>query len=223
MPKFIDCEQGGAEWFAARCGRITGSRLMDVMAYLKSGAPAQKRQDYILEIAAERLTGLTKDRYKSPAMQWGTDHESEARCAYEMAADDLVVPVGFAVHPELDFTGASPDGIIGEQGILEIKCPETTTHLQYIRDGVVPEEYRAQMTWEMVCCEREWGDFVSYDPRMLDEDLRLFVVRYPLDCALARKIEAEVWKFNQEVNETIASLRKPRALNDQLRGSIALA
>lgn len=234
MPNIIECKQGSPEWRALRTGRITGSKLMDVMAFSsqkgKEHAELKKRADYRADIVAERLTGLAEDEgYVSPEMKWGVEHELEARFAYETVCDDLVIPVGFAIHPEMDFTGASPDALIGEGGILEIKCAKSTTHLGYLKAGVVPEEYRAQMTWEMVCCERTWGDFASYDPRMLDKDLRLFVVRYELDRDLARKIEAAVWVFNQEVEADIKSLKdrrwgisSGRKLDDQLRASLAV-
>lgn len=227
MPNIYEMEQGSPEWHAIRCGRITGSRLMDVMAFSsqkgKEHVELKKRADYREDLAAERLTGKTEDEgFVSSEMRWGREHESEARAAYELSADELVIPVGFAVHPALEFAGASPDSLVGEEGILEIKCPKTTTHLRYLKAGVVPEEYRAQMTWEMVCCERTWGDFVSYDPRMLDEELRVFKVRYHLDLVLARQIENAVRQFNDEVEEEIRCVRAPRNLTDRLRASIAL-
>lgn len=223
MAKLIDCDQGSAEWFQARCGRITGSRLTDVMAYLKSGKGEMKcRADYRMDLVAERLTGLTEDQFCSREMKWGTSHEEDARVAYEMAMDTLVQPVGFAVHPTMDYSGASADSLLEADGILEIKCPKTTTHLAYRMAGVVPEEYQPQMLWEMVCCECEWGHFVSYDPR-LPADLRLFVVRFDYDEKRVAAMEAEVRKFNDEINDVIEKLRNPTSQVDQWKKALAVA
>ena len=209
--RFVDVEQGDPAWLKLRCGLITGSRISDVLAYkktVKAGVQEEMaiRANYRMDLVAGRLTGLSPSKFVNSSMQWGTDHEPEARAIYELAQDVMVDRIGFAIHPTLDFSGASPDGLMGD-GILEIKCPETTTHLRWMLEGVVPEEHRPQMTWEMVCCEATWGHFVSYDPR-LPEELRMFVVEYKLDAEFADLIEREVIKFNAEIEATIAKLRE---------------
>lgn len=209
--RFVDVEQGDPVWLKLRCGLITGSRIKDVLAYkktVKNGVAEETaaRTDYRMDLVAGRLTGLSPTKFVNTAMQWGTDHEPEARALYEMRQDCMVDRIGFAIHPTLDFSGSSPDGLMGD-GILEIKCPETTTHLRWLMDGVVPEEHRAQMTWEMVCCEATWGHFVSYDPR-LPADLQMFVLEYKFDAEFADRITQEVIKFNGEIEATIAKLKE---------------
>ena len=214
MPKIIDCEQGSAEWLQARCGRITASRLSDVTAYLKSGKGEMKaRADYRMDLVAERLTGLTEPYYVSPEMKWGTKHEPMARALYEVATGAEVDQIGFALHPVYDFAGASPDALVGSDGGLEIKCPKTTTHLAYMMAGEVPEEYRPQMYWNMVCCERLWWDFVSYCPKdpidderlMLPDHLRLFVKRLYADQDKFSEIEEAA---TATIEEAVALVKK---------------
>jgi hypothetical protein len=226
MP-IVDCIQQSPEWLASRCGRVTGSRMADVMSYLKKGGESQARKDYRAELVCEILTGLTAEHYVSPAMQWGMDNELLARAAYEMERDVIVEDVGFAIHPKILRCGASPDGLIGSDGVLEIKCPNTATHIEYICAGLPPEEYRWQMFAEMACCERKWADFVSYDPR-LPKDLRLFIVRLEWHDELIKQMEAEVEKFLAETDEVIAMLKTaeptkgiPPSLEAQLQRSVA--
>jgi putative phage-type endonuclease len=208
MPKFIFCEQPSKEWFDARCGRITGSRICDVNNYLKSGKEGADRRNYRTEIICERLTGLVDENFVSQYMNAGTEREPYARSAYEQLRDVMVdTDVGFAIHPALAYSGASPDGLVGNDGLLEIKCPKTTTHITWMEAGIVPEEHREQMYWTMMCCEREWCDFVSYDPRMIDPKLGLFIARLPYDESIAEALQSEVVKFNAEVEATIARLK----------------
>jgi hypothetical protein len=169
-----------------------------MMATLKRGGEAASRRDYRAELIAERLTGRAEDHYVSKEMKFGTEQEPFARTAYEIKTENTVDQVGFIFHPWLDFTGASPDGLIGQDGGLELKCPKTTTHLAYMMAGTVPEDYQCQMLWNMACAEREWWDFASYDPR-LPEKLRIFIVRMPRDEARIGEIEREVLKLNSEV------------------------
>jgi putative phage-type endonuclease len=196
--RLVDCEQNSAEWISARRGRITASRMCDTMARLKRGGEAARRRDYRAELIAERLTGRPEGHYVSKEMQFGTEQEPFARTAYEIKTQNTVDQVGFIFHPRLDFTGASPDGLIEQDGGLELKCPKTTTHLAYMMAGTVPEEYQDQILWNMACAEREWWDFASYDPR-LPEKIRLFIVRMPRDEARIGEIEREVLKLNSEV------------------------
>lgn len=168
-------------WLRNRIGRIPGSRIVDVCSYLviksRAGEPSAKRNSLRMDLIAERLTGRAKDHYVSPQMEHGTDTESEAVMFYERALRTMCAPVGFVLHPKYDFTGSSPDALVGTEGVLEVKCPDTTTHLEYIQAGVVPEQYLPQIAWEMACTERKWADFVSYDPRIQDQRLRFFYRR----------------------------------------------
>jgi putative phage-type endonuclease len=197
--RFVDCEQNSAKWILARTGRITASRICDVMATLKRGGEAASRRDYRAELIAERLTGQVENRYVSKEMRYGSEQEPFARTAYEIRTANMVDQVGFVFHPRLDFSGASPDGLIHEDGGLELKCPKTTTHLAYVAAGTVPKEYEDQMLWNMACTEREWWDFVSFDPR-LPEKLRLFIVRMPRDEARMGEIEREAMRLNHEID-----------------------
>jgi putative phage-type endonuclease len=196
--RIVDCEQNSAEWVSARTGRITASRMCDMMTRLKRGGEAACRREYRAELIAERLTGRAEGHYVSKEMQVGTEQEPFARTAYEIKTQNIVDQVGFIFHPRLDFTGASPDGLIEQDGGLELKCPKTTTHLAYMMAGTVPEEYQDQILWNMACAERKWWDFASYDPR-LPEKIRLFIVRMPRDEARIGEIEQEVLKLNSEV------------------------
>jgi YqaJ-like viral recombinase domain len=179
--------------------------MCDLMATLKRGGEAASRRDYRAELIAERLTGKTEDRYLSKEMQFGIEQEPFARTAYEIRTENIVDPVGFIFHPRLDFSGASPDGLIGQDGGLELKCPKTTTHLAYMVAGTVPEEHQHQMLWNMACAEREWWDFASFDPR-LPEKLRLFIVRMPRDEARIGEIEREVLILNSEIQSVCVQL-----------------
>lgn len=201
----IDVEQGSAEWLQMRIGCVTGSRMSDVMAKLKrKEGEAQCRQDYKSEIVCEALTGRAADHYVSPAMEWGMENEIFARNAYEVEVG-TIEPVGFALHATIKRFGASPDGLVGHSGLVEFKCANTATHIDYIIKGVVPAEYHWQMLAEMACSERDWCDFVSYDPR-LPKRLQLFVRRFERDDARIAEMEVEVEKFLAEVDEVIAKL-----------------
>jgi len=199
-----DIEQKSPEWFAIRCGKATGSRIADIVAKTKTGYGAS-RANYAAQLVAERLTGKPAESFSNAAMQWGTDTEPMAREAYEMSRGGYVEEVGFLIHPSIPMTGASPDGLIGEDGMLEIKCPNTATHIEYLLGKVVPNKYKPQMTWQMLCAGRKWCDFVSFDPRM-PERHQLFCVRYEFDHPYAAELETEVEKFLDEVAETVAKL-----------------
>lgn len=202
----IDCIQGSAEWLAARCGKITASRMADVLSVLKKGGEGADRRNYRIELIAERLSGRYEDHYVSPEMAWGSEFEEMARAAYEIQTGTMADTAGFVLHPCFDFAGASPDALIGDDGGLEIKCPKTTTHIRWMMAGTVPEEHQPQMLWNMACCERAWWDFVSFDPR-LPEGLKTFIVRLPRDEARIAEMECEVERFNEEVEAAIAALR----------------
>jgi len=201
-----DIEQGTDEWFAVRCGKVTASRVADVIATTKSGYSAS-RANYEAQLICEILTGKPAESYSNAAMQWGTETEPLARAQYELKTGEMVNQVGFVVHPMIEQAGASPDGLVGSEGLIEIKCPNTSTHLDTLLAQKVPSKYITQMTWQMVCTGRKWCDFVSYDPR-LPENLQLFVQRIELDEDYAKKLQNEVVMFLVEVNEKVEKLRK---------------
>lgn len=205
--RVVNCQQGSAQWLDVRRGKITASRIADVMDRLKKGGEGASRRNYRTELLAERLSGRSEEHYVSPEMDWGSEFEPHARAAYEIANDVMVDTVGFILHSKMDFAGASPDGLVGSDGGLEIKCPKTTTHLKWLQAGTVPEEHQAQCLWNMACAERSWWDFMSYDPRM-PEGLRIFIVRMDRDEARISEIEHEVERFNEEVEFTVSRLRK---------------
>ena len=204
--KVINCKQGTPEWYEARTGRVTASRIKDVIARLKRGdEEAANRKNYRVELVCEILTGNMADHYTSPAMEWGIANETFARASYEIANNCMVEQIGFVIHPTLDRAGASPDGLVGEDGLLEIKCPNTATHIDYILADKVPAEYEPQIMWQLACTGRKWCDFVSYDPR-LPEYLQLFTRRMTRDDARIAEIEKEVQQFLIEVDSLILSL-----------------
>jgi putative phage-type endonuclease len=209
-------------WLRNRVGRIPGSRIADVCSYLviksRAGESSAKRNNYKMELIAERLTGRAKDHYVSPAMEHGTATENDARLYYEGALRVMCEPVSFVLHPKYDFTGCSPDSLVAAEGVLEIKCPETTTHLEYVEGGRIPDEYLPQIAWELVCTERKWADFVSYDPRIQDDLLRFFYRRIGRDEfewkvgerlltgeAVLDYFTSEVIKLNAEIEYFFAS------------------
>lgn len=204
-----DLEQGSPEWLAARVGRVTASRIADVMAKGKGGE-AQTRLNYKWQLVAEVMTGQSQeDRFFSQAMAWGVEQEPFARAAYEIQTGGLVENVGLVAHPSIPRCAASPDGLVGLDGLLEIKCPKTPTHLEYMEKGAIPGHYQLQMLWQMACTGRQWVDFATFDPR-LPEELQLFVMRFPRDQARIDAIEAEVQKIWNEIDEIIETLRKRR-------------
>ena len=201
-------KQGSSEWFQARAGSCTGSHAADILAMLKNGKGEQKcRADYRLKLATEILTGIPQmDGYLSPAMEWGTEQEPFARAAYEMRTGAVVDAVGFVTHPTIARMGGSPDGLIGEDGGIEIKCPQSITHLRWMLDGQVPDDHQPQMFFYMAVTGRKWIDFVSFDPR-LPEPLQMFVERLERDETRIAEIEAAVVAFNAEVDGVIGQLK----------------
>lgn len=197
-------EQGSDAWKQARLGKATASRIADIIAKTKSG-PSASRANYLAQLVAERLTGAVAESYSNAAMQWGTEKEPEARAAYEFYRGAVVMPVGFVPHPSVEMTGASPDGLVGDDGLIEIKCPNTATHIETLLGGCVPGKYVTQMQWQMACTGRAWCDFVSFDPRM-PEDMRMFVSRVQRDGKLIGTLETEVAAFLAEVSDTVRRL-----------------
>jgi putative phage-type endonuclease len=199
-------EQRSPEWFAARLGKVTASRVADVIAKTKTGYSAS-RDNYMAQLVCERMTGVQGESYTNTAMQWGTDQEPLARAAYEAAQDVLVDETGFVIHPRISEAGASPDGLVGMFGLIEIKCPNTATHIETILSDKVPGKYFTQMQWQMACTERQWCDFVSYDPRMPD-GLQLFVQRVDVDPDYIKTLETDVIAFLCELETKIKNLNE---------------
>lgn len=197
--------QGSEEWFAARAGKVTASRVADVMARTKTGWGAG-RANYMAELLCERLTGQVAERFTNAAMQWGTDTEPQARAAYEFMTGRDVTEIGFVDHPTIAMSGASPDGLVSDDGLVEIKCPNTATHLETLLSEAVPGKYRIQMLWQIACTGREWCDFVSFDPR-LPADLQLWTTRITPADGEIEAMEAAVIEFQRELDEKIAALR----------------
>ena len=187
--------QGTQEWKQLRAGKVTASRVADVIAKTKSGYSAS-RANYMTELVIERF-GVLNDSFTNDAMQWGTEQEPFARVEYEKRNLVTVDQIDFVPHPSIEMAGASPDGIVGD-GLLEIKAPNSKTHFEYLLAGVVPEKYKAQMAWQMACTGAQWVDFVSYDPRV-PEGLQYFQIRYERDNNYIADLEAEVIKFLEEV------------------------
>lgn len=198
-------EQRSPEWFQARLGKVTASRIADVCARTKSGWGAG-RKNYMAELLAERLTGERVEGFTNAAMQWGTDQEPEARIAYEFYRDATVIETGFVPHPTIGDCGASPDGLVGDDGLVEIKCPNTSTHVDTLLGASMPEKYFLQIQWQIACTGRQWCDFVSFDPR-LPESMRLFVDRVKRDDAAIEAIEKDVIGFLNELRDTVHRLR----------------
>ncbi len=197
--------QGSPEWHALRCGKVTASRVSDVIAKTKSGWGAS-RANYAAELIAERLTGVAAEGFTNATMQWGTDQEANARVAYEFMQDATVEQVAFVVHPSIADAGASPDGLVEETGLVEIKCPNTATHIDTLIKQEIPTKYVTQMMWQMACTGRQWCDFVSYDPR-LPESMQLFVKRVARNEDMITDLEDAVRLFLEtEVDAKVSAL-----------------
>lgn len=198
-------EQRTDEWFAARIGKVTASKVADVVAKVKSGAYSASRDSYMAQLVIERITGKPTEFNASASMQWGTEQEPFARAAYEAATGVMVDEVGFITHPSIPDAGASPDGLVGTDGLVEIKCPNTATHIETLIDAVVPAKYIAQMQWQMACTGRKWCDFVSFDSRM-PAKAQLWIKRVERDDVLINTMEAEVSKFLGELHVKVGKL-----------------
>jgi putative phage-type endonuclease len=198
-------EQRTPDWHAARLGKATSSRIADVIARTKTGY-STSRANYAAQLVCERLTGVAAESYTNAAMAWGVEKEPEARRLYAFEYDCDVRKVGFLDHPRVKMSGASPDGLVGEDGLLEVKCPITATHIDTVLGRTIPAKYAAQIQWQLAVTSRLWCDFVSYDPR-LPADLRLFVRRVDRDEQVIGELEREVSGFLAEVDATLAKLR----------------
>jgi putative phage-type endonuclease len=201
--KVITAEQGSEAWLIARAGRITASMISNVLAKPETAA----YRDYQAQIVAELLTGKPQGSdFTNAAMEFGTENEPFARSAYEVSTGFTVDEVGLVLHPTIDRAGASPDGLVGGDGLVEIKCPKVATHLSYICAGVVPTKYKNQMLFQMICAERAWCDFVSFRPD-LPEHLQLFVIRFQRDEAKIKELTTAVNAFLVQVDEMLKKLK----------------
>lgn len=200
----LDVDQRSDEWIKIRLGKVTASRIADLTAKTKSGWSAS-RANYMAELLSERLTGEPRDTFVNAAMQWGTDMEPQARRVYEFMEGVEVQEVGFAPHPTISMSGASPDGLVGDHGLVEIKCPNTATHIETLLGSSIDAKYIKQMQWQMACTGRQWCDFVSFDPR-LPERMQIHIQRVKADVLMIDEIEKEVREFLVELDAKEAAI-----------------
>ena len=198
-------EQGSPEWFALRAGKVTASRVADILAKTKTG-PSASRQNYLIELALQRTTGIIQESYTNAAMEWGTQTEPQARVAYEVNTNNFVDQVAFIDHPSIAGFGCSPDGLVSDRGLVEIKCPNSATHWEYFKAKKAPNKYVIQMQAQMAVTDRDWCDFVSFDPRMPDRS-QLLIVRVDRDDAFIAEMEAEIKKFLDEVEVEVKQMK----------------
>jgi hypothetical protein len=210
MSELIDFDQGSEEWFQARVGKATASRFKDILAKTKAGTEAATRKNYRAQLVIERLTGQRAERFTSAAMEWGTETEDLARLAYTLETSNLVDEVGFAEHETLA-AGASPDGLLGLDGCLEIKCRLTANHIETLKASHMPAEHMPQVQGQMWITGRRWCDFVSFDPTLPD-NAQLFVERIGRDDEYIANLEDEVQRFLAEVAADVEFLQSYRRL-----------
>lgn len=202
--------QGSDQWFAQRLGCVTASRVADVMATGRGGAPSTTRKNYMMQLLCERLSGTREETFKSAAMRRGNDLEPMARFAYELLSDDVVKEAEFTLHPKIAWFGASPDGLVGNKGLLEIKCPNTAQHVAVMQSGKHDPQYEWQMLAQMSCTGRDWVDFVSYDDR-LPSPLDYECHRFERDSKRIVEMESAIAEFLQELDELEKYMRSRMA------------
>lgn len=204
-------QQGSSEWFDARCGKLTGSRFADVMNILKGGAAGASRKNLIVQLAVERLTGKCVEGFENDAMRRGRELEPEARAAYEAHTGELVEKVGFIEHPELPYVGVSPDGLLGDDGMVEFKCPASMSkHLEALSSNGHATEYRWQLQGQLWVAHRKWVDAVSYDPRF-PEHLRLAIHRVERNERAIAELMAECMAADHEIQHVLSQLQQKAA------------
>jgi len=189
-----------ANWLRARSGKLTASRMKDAQDFLKNGQPSAKRSQLMRELLAERLTGDSVRHFVSDAMQWGLEKEAEAKAAYEAETGIIVAEAGFYDHPRIDNLGATPDGLLPDHGLIETKCPTTSTFVEWRMAGVVPDEHKPQMCVQVACTGRPWCDFVAFDPRIKNPAHRLFIRRYEPTAEEIAAVEAAAERFLGELD-----------------------
>ena len=204
----LTLEQGSVPWLQARIGKCTGSRVKDALSFLKDGKTSSaKRKNYITDLVTERLTGLAVDHYITPAMEWGIENEPYARAAYSVVSGNEVDLVGICAHPTIPNFQSSPDGLVGEDGVVEFKCPQTTTHIEWMFDGIIPEEHEYQLLSHLACSGRQWVDFMSFDPRLPPKHQYFLRRMNRVDVAeRITKMETDIVQFLSEVDEMIVKL-----------------
>ena len=194
-------EQGTPEWLELRRGKVTASRVADILAKTKTGTSVS-RQNYLIELALQRITKTIEPSYTNAAMEWGTATEPQARVAYEVHTNNFVDQVPFIDHPTIQEFGCSPDGLVGADGLLEIKCPSSATHWEYFKTKEPPKKYFIQMQAQMAVTGAKWCDFVSFDPRF-PERSQLLIVNVPRDAEFILYMEAEIKQFLNEVSTEV--------------------
>lgn len=202
----IHLEQGTDEWKMARLGHVSASNLDAVMAKVKTGE-AKTRLDYKIRVATEQITNAIQDSYSNQYMEWGIEQEPFARMAYEACTESFVEKTGFWKHPDIKWFGCSPDGLVGDDGLIEIKCPKSTTHVKYLLDNKLPDDYYWQVHGQMLVTGRKWVDFISFDPRM-PEHKQLFIIRVNRDEEIMAQLKVAVIGFLSEVDEMIQKILK---------------
>ena len=193
----VAVEQGTDAWHQLRLGKVTASRVADILARTKTG-PSASRQNYLIELALQRTTGIIAESYSNAAMEWGTQTEPQARVAYEVTTNNFVDQIAFVDHPSIAWFGCSPDGLVSDRGLVEIKCPNSATHWEYFKAKEPPKKYFIQMQAQIACTDRDWCDFISFDPRMPDRS-QLLIVNVPRDPEFILFMEAEIKQFLSEV------------------------
>lgn len=214
-------EQGTPEWHAQRLGKLTASKMADALARTKTGWGAS-RANLMAGLVAERLTGISQVTYTNAAMQWGVDTEPQAKAAYEFKCDVDIAPSGFVDHPQIEMSGASPDGYVGKDGLIEIKCPNIATHIDTLLGAEIDGRYVKQMQWQLACTGRVWCDFTSFDPR-LPPEMQLHIRRVHRDDELIAEMEREGLVFLEEVDARVQRLQTIYQLKHVLRASIEAA
>ena len=198
--------QGSEAWHQQRMGKATASRISDIVAKTKTGY-STSRANYMAQLVVERMTNQVAESYSNAAMEWGVENEEFARAAYELKTGNMVNQVGAIDHPRIAMSAASPDGLVGDDGCLEIKCPNTATHIDTLLGDEPAKKYYDQMQWQMVCANRSWCDFVSFDPRM-PTHLQLFVKRIERNDIYIAELEKEVIQFHVEVDHKVKKLNE---------------
>jgi len=198
------------QWYAARRGCLTASRMKDVLAVGAKGQPLKARDDYLMELVAERMTGIAATHFVTDAMQWGLDTEDAAVGAYEEVSGNLCSVAGFYLHDRIEFFGASPDRLIDPDGLLEIKCPTTVKYLAWLRAGVVPEEHKAQMLVQLACTKRSYVDFCAFDPRV-QIGPKVFIRRYEPTAEEIANAESAAEAFLAEVESVFQMVTQEAA------------
>ena len=202
-----ELEQRTDEWFEARLGMVTASRISEVVGKTSSGSYSSSRANYMTDLILEKLTGKQVEKFSSQAMEWGTEKENDALNVYGFHSSNNVNLCGFIRHNEIEGAGASPDGLVGEEGLVEIKCPNSATHLKTLLNGKIAKKYLLQMQFQMACTGRKWCDFVSYDPRF-EGNMTIFIKKVDRDDKLIDGLNKEVLLFINEMDEKIKKLKE---------------